>query len=196
MHRNHPHQVSGKAVLALMVGLGLILAGCQAPATAPPAVDTPTEAPIIAATATSTPIPTEEPATPTPEPPPPSPTPAPPTPTNTQAPAQPTPTQPLADPTATPEIGGPASVTAIDSSFSPRQVTVVAGTTVTWTNSGNLPHTVTAENGSFDSGILSNGDTFAFTFNTVGRFDYYCILHGAHGGEGMAGVIIVIDDDY
>jgi plastocyanin len=196
MHRNHPHQVSGKAALILMIGLGLILAGCQAPATAPPAVDTPTEAPVIAATVTSTPLPTEEPATQTPDAPPPSPTPAPPTPTNTQPPTNPTPTQPPAAPTATAGTGGPASVTAIDSSFSPREITVVVGTRVTWTNSGNLPHTVTAENGSFDSGILSTGDTFAFTFNSIGRHAYYCTLHGTHGGEGMAGVIIVVDDDY
>ena len=70
--------------------------------------------------------------------------------------------------------------------FSPSSTTVTVGTTVTWTNSDNMIHTVTSNSGTFDSGDMGNGKTFSFTFSTAGTYSYYCKYHG-----GMTGVIIV-----
>lgn len=89
-----------------------------------------------------------------------------------------------------------ASVEIGDNYFSPKSVTVKVGVTVTWTNRGERPHTVTADDGSFDSGgdasdYVLPGQTFSHTFTKTGRFPYYCRLHGGHGGAGQAGVITV-----
>ena len=52
------------------------------------------------------------------------------------------------------------------------------GTTVTWTNNEpNMVHSVTAVDGSFDSGLLATGETFSYTFAAAGEFEYYCIPH-------------------
>lgn len=62
--------------------------------------------------------------------------------------------------------------------YSPPTVTVKAGTTVTWTNRDQDPHTVTATNGGpFHSPTLNNGESFRFTFTQPGRFDYLCTIH-------------------
>jgi len=55
------------------------------------------------------------------------------------------------------------------------QITV--GTTIEWTNTDPLPHTVTATDKSFDSGLIKPGKTFRHTFTTVGTFNFYCIPH-------------------
>jgi len=77
--------------------------------------------------------------------------------------------------------------------FEPAQITVAPGTTVVWTNTGGTPHTVTADDNSFDSGTLSDGDTFSWTFDEPGEYPYYCRFHGGPGGSGMSGVVIVTD---
>jgi plastocyanin len=84
-----------------------------------------------------------------------------------------------------------SGVDIVDNSFAPARITVDAGTTITWSSSGQNPHTVTADDGSFDSGTLQNGDSFSSTFGTPGSFAYYCELHGGPGGTGMSGVVIV-----
>lgn len=76
-------------------------------------------------------------------------------------------------------------------SFSPKEMHIKAGQTVTWTNNGQIPHTVTADDDSFDSGDLPVGQNFSHTFTKPGRYPYYCRMHGAAGGYGMAGVLIV-----
>lgn len=78
-----------------------------------------------------------------------------------------------------------------DSRFVEKSITIPVGTTVTWVMDANFQHTVTADDGSFDSGRLSNGQTFSYTFNTAGEFPYYCTIHGGPGGEGMSGTITV-----
>jgi plastocyanin len=83
-------------------------------------------------------------------------------------------------------------VSALDSEFVPQVLRVVAGTTVTWSNDGQLPHTVDADSGLFSSGELAPGDTFEFTFPHPGSYAYYCALHGGPGGAGMAGTIVVV----
>ena len=55
---------------------------------------------------------------------------------------------------------------------------VAVGTTVTWTNDDpGMLHTVTAVDGSFDSGMISEGGTFSYTFETPGDFEYFCTPH-------------------
>ena len=78
-----------------------------------------------------------------------------------------------------------------DSKFEAKELTVSAGTTVTWIMDASFPHTVTADDGSFDSGRMSNGQSFSFTFDQPGEFPYYCTLHGGTGGSGMAGTVTV-----
>lgn len=61
--------------------------------------------------------------------------------------------------------------------FSPVQVRVKKGTTVTFTNKDASQHSATADNGSFDTGLLSNGESKTVTFDTVGTFNYHCKMH-------------------
>jgi plastocyanin len=69
------------------------------------------------------------------------------------------------------------TVSVVDFAFDPAALSVPAGTTVTWTNDGERPHTVTAEDGSFDSGRLDPGESFSFTFDQPGTVSYYCGFH-------------------
>ena len=64
-----------------------------------------------------------------------------------------------------------------DNFFDPPDAAVEPGTTITWTNNGARPHTVTADDGSFDSGVLNPGDTYTVTFVGSGTVTYYCALH-------------------
>lgn len=84
-----------------------------------------------------------------------------------------------------------ANVAVTDNAFTAGTVTITAGDTVVWTDSGALPHTVTADDNSFDSGNMSTGQTFSRTFTTPGTIRYYCKIHGAAGGVGMSGTIVV-----
>ena len=64
--------------------------------------------------------------------------------------------------------------------------TVKVGTTVTWTNGDDIPHTVTSNTGLFKSKVLDTGDKFSFTFAKAGQFGYFCSLH-----PHMTGTIVV-----
>src|SRR5687767_7478951 len=68
-------------------------------------------------------------------------------------------------------------VQVVDFAFEPATITVPAGASVTWTNSGSRPHTVTADDGSFDSGRLDPGEQFSQTFDQPGTFTYFCGFH-------------------
>ena len=61
--------------------------------------------------------------------------------------------------------------------FSPADLTIVPGTTVTWVNNDDIPHTVVESNKAFRSRALDTDDKFSFTFNTAGDFSYFCSLH-------------------
>ena len=60
--------------------------------------------------------------------------------------------------------------------FEPTQLTVKAGTTVTWMNRDDIPHTVVCA-GKFRSKTMDTDDKFAFTFTTAGEYKYFCSLH-------------------
>ena len=69
------------------------------------------------------------------------------------------------------------AVDIVDRAFDPADITVVAGETVEWTNSDGEGHTVTASDGSFDSGLMAGGMTFARRFDTPGTVQYACAIH-------------------
>ena len=64
-----------------------------------------------------------------------------------------------------------------DSAFSPATMTITVGDTVTWTNADGRPHTVTSNDGAFDSGNLDEGQAFTFTFGEPGTYTYHCNYH-------------------
>jgi plastocyanin len=70
--------------------------------------------------------------------------------------------------------------------YSPTTQKIGAGTWVTWSNDGEDPHTVTAVDGSFDSGELDASDGFSWYFDQPGTYEYVCSLH-----DWMNGKIIV-----
>ena len=70
--------------------------------------------------------------------------------------------------------------------FSPPTLTVAAGTTVTWTNNDDIPHTVRAVDGSFHSKAMDTADSYTFTFTKPGVYSYFCSLH-----PKMVGKVIV-----
>lgn len=84
---------------------------------------------------------------------------------------------------AAPPPAGAVPVQIVNLAFSPASVAVPVGGTVTWTNDDSLPHTATALDGSFDSGILDGGGTFNWTFEAPGTFAYQCALHPQMRGE-------------
>lgn len=78
-------------------------------------------------------------------------------------------------------------ITIADFKFSPIEIKIHVGTTLTWTNMDSATHTVTATDGSFDSSALNKGDTFAHTFDQEGNFTYYCSNHA-----NMQGLVVVV----
>lgn len=89
------------------------------------------------------------------------------------------------------EVKDNVDVSLENTRFEPASVTVDAGTTVVWTNNDEIQHTVTADNGTFDSGTLATGETFSYTFNEPGVYPYHCQFHGVAGGTGMVGLVTV-----
>ena len=98
------------------------------------------------------------------------------------------------DPPPPPPDDGNTHIAVIDDRFRAKQVEVEVGETVVWTNRGARAHTVTAEDGSFDSGFLPAGEDFRRTFDREGRYYYFCQYHGGPR-EGMWGVVIVGSPD-
>jgi plastocyanin len=80
----------------------------------------------------------------------------------------------------------PAAVTIDNFNFSPMTLTVATGTTVTWTNHDDIPHTVRAVDGSFHSKAMDTDDSYSFTFAKPGVYSYFCSVH-----PKMVGKVIV-----
>ena len=70
--------------------------------------------------------------------------------------------------------------------FGVASLEVAVGTTVTWTNRDDVPHTVTSSTKVFKSPPLDTGETFTYTFKQAGTFEYYCALH-----PHMTGKVVV-----
>jgi plastocyanin len=82
--------------------------------------------------------------------------------------------------------GAEVKVTIDNFTFAPAEITVSVGSTVTWENRDDIPHTVVEKNKLFRSKALDTGDSYSFTFASAGTYDYFCGLH-----PHMVGKIIV-----
>ena len=71
-------------------------------------------------------------------------------------------------------------------SFGPQTLTVAVGTTVTWTNRDDIPHTVVSTDGVFKSKVRDTDEKFSYTFAKAGTYPYYCSVH-----PKMTGKIVV-----
>lgn len=68
-------------------------------------------------------------------------------------------------------------------SFSPANLEIKAGTTVTWTNADDIPHTVVSNEKIFKSKVLDTDQKFSFTFDKPGTYPYFCSLHPKMTGK-------------
>jgi plastocyanin len=102
---------------------------------------------------------------------------------------------PVAVETPSPGAGGSPEVIAtgerwavsiVDLTYQPTVVEVVSGDVVTWSADDAVPHTVTARDADFDSGVLTAGDTFEQSFETPGTYEYFCTIH-----PSMTGTVVV-----
>jgi len=79
-----------------------------------------------------------------------------------------------------------AEVKVDNFSFGPATLTVAVGTTVTWTNRDDIPHTVVSTDKVFKSKVLDTDEKFSFTFSKAGTYPYFCSIH-----PKMAGSVVV-----
>ena len=86
---------------------------------------------------------------------------------------------------ATPARAEDATVKIGNFTFGPQELKVKSGTTVTWTNEDDIPHTVVSPN-NYRSKVLDTQGAYSFTFTTPGTYKYFCSLH-----PHMTGTIIV-----
>ena len=73
--------------------------------------------------------------------------------------------------------GAGATVIIEDYAYSPGNLQVSAGASVTWKNRDSAPHSATANNRSWDTGVLAKGQSATLTFDSPGTFDYFCSVH-------------------
>jgi plastocyanin len=118
--------------------------------------------------------------------------------TTTTAPTTTTTTAALHDPftpvpAPAPGAAATAAVSIVDFGFTPASLTVAAGTTVTWTNTGAVIHSVTSDTGAFDSSpscpggaCINPGSSYSHVFAQAGTFAYHCKVH-----PNMHGTVIV-----
>jgi plastocyanin len=103
-------------------------------------------------------------------------------------------TAPSPSPTPSPSPSGASSSVAIpvgaqslgNSAFSPDELNVAVGTTVTWTNGDSVAHTSTSDATGWNSGTIPPGGRFSFEFQSAGTFPYRCTIH-----PGMVGTVNV-----
>ena len=99
-----------------------------------------------------------------------------------------------ASPSPTPAPVGPSSPVTIptgaaslgDRAYSPDEITVAVGSTVTWTNTDTVAHTSTSNGSGWNSGTIAPGQQFSTTLQTAGTFAYHCAIH-----PGMVGTVTV-----
>jgi len=104
------------------------------------------------------------------------------------------PSAPSPMPSPTPTPGGASSSVTIpvgaeslgNRAYTPDDLSVAVGTTVTWTNNDLVSHTSTSDVTQWNSGIVAPGGRFSFTFQAAGTFPYHCSIH-----PGMVGTVVV-----
>ena len=85
-----------------------------------------------------------------------------------------------------PQPASAAEVKVDNFSFGPTTLTVAVGTTVTWTNRDDIPHTVVSTDKVFKSKVLDTDEKFSFTFSKAGTYPYFCSIH-----PKMTGSVVV-----
>ena len=80
-------------------------------------------------------------------------------------------------------MGGVQAAEIKQFAYQPKTLEVPVGTTITWTNADGAPHSVTAKDGTFDSGLFGQGGTFTQKFDQAGTIAYICTRHGSMAGE-------------
>ena len=83
----------------------------------------------------------------------------------------------------TQQASAPAEVKVDNFSFGPGTLTVAVGTTVTWTNRDDIPHTVVSTDGVFKSKVRDTDEKFAYTFTQAGVYSYFCSVHPKMTGK-------------
>lgn len=83
--------------------------------------------------------------------------------------------------------GSDNAVQIVDFAFSPAELTITVGDSVTWTNLDAMEHTATATDGSWDTGLLGEGESGTILFTETGTYDYVCTPH-----PSMTGRIVVV----
>lgn len=76
-----------------------------------------------------------------------------------------------------------AAVTIDNFAFGPETIKVAVGTTVTWTNRDDIPHTVVSTDGVFKSKVRDTDETFSYTFTKAGTYPYFCSVHPKMTGK-------------
>lgn len=67
--------------------------------------------------------------------------------------------------------------------FGPQSITVPAGTTVTWTNKDDIPHTIVSTDGVFKSKVRDTDESFSYKFDKAGTYSYFCSVHPKMTGK-------------
>lgn len=91
---------------------------------------------------------------------------------------------------------GAVGVASVDNEYEPRDITLVVGQAVKWTNTGRNQHDIKIKKGPANFGVDQDAfepltGTYTYAFNKPGTFVYYCSIHGTASGKGMAGAIKV-----
>jgi plastocyanin len=73
-----------------------------------------------------------------------------------------------------------------DKAYQPNPIEIPVWGSVLWTNDDRIAHSVTASEGEFDSAVMQSGEVFEYTFDKIGGFEYYCMLH-----PSMVGHVVV-----
>ena len=87
---------------------------------------------------------------------------------------------------ATDQPAANAEIKIDNFSFAPQELSVATGTTVTWTNRDDIPHTIVSTDGVFKSKVRDTDENFSYTFTKPGTYSYYCSVH-----PKMTGKIVV-----
>ena len=104
------------------------------------------------------------------------------------------PSSPSPTPSPAPTPDGPSASVTIpmgaeslgNRAYTPDELSVAVGTTVTWTNTDSISHTSTSDANGWNSGTVAPGGNFSFAFQTTGTFPYHCAIH-----PGMVGTVVV-----
>lgn len=92
-----------------------------------------------------------------------------------------TPSQPASPVVETPDSNGAYPVLIKNFAFSPAVLSIKAGDTVIWTNNDSSLHSVSGIG--FESNDMGNGQSYSYTFNSNGTFDYICKTHPSMKGQ-------------